>query len=229
MSVAGPVVRPLLLGHSMSSAEGSIGFGAVYLVRAGGRCALFDTGPTGRRRALLRALARHGVGPTDVDVVVLSHAHYDHLQNADLFTRAAVFLHPAESRALVAADPADHLCPPWSRAVLAGLSVHPAVDGAEVLPGVRVLALPGHTEGSVGLCAETAEGVAVLTGDAVSSARALREGRCTRVEFSAAEAAESLHRVARTADLVFPGHDRPFAVRAGCPADYLVPPVRLSA
>jgi N-acyl homoserine lactone hydrolase len=229
VSAPGPVVRPLLLGYAMSSDQGSIGFGAVYLVRAGGRCALFDTGPTGRRRALLRALALHGLGPADVDVVVLSHAHYDHLQNADLFTRAAVLLHPAESRALAAADPADPVCPPWSRAVLAGLAVHPAVDGAEVLPGVWMMALPGHTEGSVGLRVETAEGVAVLTGDAVSSARALREGRCTRVEFSEAEAAESLRRVADTADLVFPGHDRPFAVRDGRPAHYLVPPVALSA
>ena len=224
-----PVIEPLLLGYAMSSDQGSIGFGAVYLARSAGRCALFDTGPAGRRRALLRALARHGLGPADVDVVVLSHRHYDHLQNADLFTRAAVFLHPAESRALVAADPADSLCPPWSRAILAGLPVHRALDRVEVLPGIRVQALPGHTEGSVGLCAETAEGVAVLTGDAVSSAMALREGRCTRVEFSSAEAAASLRRVARTADLVFPGHDRPFAVRAGCPADYLVPPVDLPA
>jgi N-acyl homoserine lactone hydrolase len=229
VSTPGPQVLPLLLGYSLSSDQGNIGFGAVYLVRSGGRCALFDTGPTGRRRALRRALARHGLGPTDVEVVVLSHAHYDHLQNADLFTRADVLLHPAESRALAAADPADPVCPPWSRAVLAGLAVHPAVDGAEVLPGVRLVALPGHTEGSVGLRVETAEGVAVLTGDAVSSARALREGRCTTVGFSAAEAAESLRRVARSADLVFPGHDRPFAVRAGRPADYLVPPVRLSA
>jgi N-acyl homoserine lactone hydrolase len=226
--VTAAVVQPLLLGYGMSSDQGSIGFGAVYLVRAGGRCAVFDTGPTGRRRALLRALARHGLEPADVDVVVLSHAHYDHVQNTDLFRRAEVLLHPAESRILAAADPADPFCPPWSQAVLAGLAVRPALDGAQVLPGVRVLGLPGHTEGSVGLRVETAEGVAVLTGDAVSSAAALRAGRCTRVEFGAAAATASLRLVADVADQVFPGHDRPFRVRAGRPAEYLAPPVELS-
>jgi N-acyl homoserine lactone hydrolase len=222
-------VEPLLIGYGMTSDQGSIGFGAVYLVTAGGRRAVFDTGPTGRRGALLRALAGRGLSPADIEIVVLSHAHYDHLQNADLFRDATVFLHPAESRAMARGKEGDPFWPRWSHAILAGLDVVPAEDGTLVLPGVRVLALPGHTEGSIGLVADTAEGTAVLTGDAVSSARALRTGRCTRADFSADEAVASLHLVARTADVLYPGHDRPFTVRSGLPAEYLMPPVELRA
>jgi glyoxylase-like metal-dependent hydrolase (beta-lactamase superfamily II) len=66
------------------------------LVREPGRTILFETGigaffePAMRarygvvedRHVLLASLAAHGVGPDDVDVVVLSHLHFDHAGGA---------------------------------------------------------------------------------------------------------------------------------------------------
>ncbi|MEV6620821.1 MBL fold metallo-hydrolase, partial [Amycolatopsis sp. NPDC051114] len=159
-----PDVDPLLRGQGQSSDQGSIGFCGVYLVHAGARRILFDCGHAGRRRALLRALGDRGPAPRDIDVLVLSHAHWDHVQNADLFTD--VLIHPAEDLA----PHGDPVTPPWTAAVLGGVSVHPASDGLELAPGVTVTALPGHTAGSIGLTVTTAAGTALLTGDAVPSA-----------------------------------------------------------
>lgn len=62
----------------------------------------------------------------------------------------------------------------------------------------------------------------MLTGDAVPSRRALRRGRPTTAVDD--EAAVRSMRLVRTgADLVFPGHDRPFRLVAGEPRDYLLP------
>jgi N-acyl homoserine lactone hydrolase len=208
------VVEPLLLGYGLSSDQGSIGFCGVYLVHAAGRRILFDCGHTGRRRALQRALRGR-----DVDTLVLSHAHWDHVQNADLFTD--VLIHPDE-------DTSPHgnpVAPPWTSAVLA--RTRPASDGLELAPGVTVTALPGHTAGSIGLTVATAAGVALLTGDAVPSARALRAGRCTNAVDEAA-AARSIALVRARADVVYPGHDRPFTMEAGQPARYLLPRVELA-
>jgi N-acyl homoserine lactone hydrolase len=204
------VVDPLLRGRGQSSDQGSIGFCGVYLVRAAGHRILFDCGHTGRRRALLRALADHGLAPRDIDLLVLSHAHWDHLQNADLFTD--VLIHPAEDLA----PRGNPVLPPWTAAILEGLSVSPASDGLELAPGVTVTALPGHTAGSIGLTVTTAAGTALLTGDAVPSAVALRRGRPSSAVDEEA-AARSIALVRARADVVYPGHDRPFTLEAGTP------------
>src|SRR5262245_26517460 len=164
-------VTALLRGFSISSDEGSVGFCGVYLVRTSELTLVFDTGHAGRRRALLRSLDAHGLTPDDVDTVVLSHAHWDHVQNADLFPMATLLVHPAEL------DAPDPTAPPWTPAVLDGLKQEPARSGQWLAPGVEVVALPGHTAGSIGLAVDTAAGAALLTGDAVSSADALRSGR----------------------------------------------------
>lgn len=212
--MAEAVVETLLLGYGLSSEQGSIGFCGVYLVHAAGQRILFDCGHAGRRRALLRAL-----GTREVDLLVLSHAHWDHVQNADLFPE--VLLHPDE-------DTAPHgnpVAPPWTSAVLGG--VRPASDDLELAPGVTVTALPGHTAGSIGLTVATIAGTALLTGDAVPSARALRAGRCTSAVDEEA-AARSMAFVRSRADVVYPGHDRPFTLEAGQPGRYLLPRVDLS-
>lgn len=154
---------------------------------------------------------------------MLSHAHYDHIQNADLFPHADVLLHPAELDHLAAVPLDDPVTPPWSGAILRPLSVRAAIDGLAVAPGVTVTGLPGHTAGSIGLTVETAAGAALLTGDAVSSARALRSGRCTVVLAGKDAAARSMEHVRVHADLVYPGHDRPFTVVAGAPGRYVLP------
>ena len=109
--------------------------------------------------------------------------------------------------------------------MLGGVSVHPAADGLELAPGVTVTALPGHTAGSIGLTVTTAAGTALLTGDAVPSAGALRRGRCSSAVDEAA-AARSMALVRSRADLVYPGHDRPRRGRAARPV--LAPRVDLS-
>ncbi|MEV6898661.1 MBL fold metallo-hydrolase [Amycolatopsis sp. NPDC051372] len=226
MTDPAPVVETLVLGYGLSSDQGSIGFCGVYLVQTPRRRILFDCGHAGRRRALHRALARHGLGVRDVDTLVLSHAHYDHVQNADLFTHAEVFLHPAE-RDPQAGDP---FTPVWTDAIFSGLALHEGSfddpDGLELAPGVTITGLPGHTAGSLGLTVETADGTALLTGDAVPSSRALRAGRATTAANEEAAAA-SIELVRTRADVVYPGHDRPFTIEAGLPGRYLLPRVDL--
>jgi glyoxylase-like metal-dependent hydrolase (beta-lactamase superfamily II) len=224
-----PSVSVVLNGYLMPSDQGNPAFCGVYLVAgedpAGRRRrVLFDCAHVGRRRLLLTALADRGLTPADIDTVVLSHAHWDHLQNVDLFTRARVLLHEDELRYLDVPAPTDLGTPPWAKAVLGASAVTPTGEGERLLPGVEVIALPGHSPGSIGLAVTTAAGVAVLTGDAVATASVLRAGRCLGTPADAAKADASVARVAALADLVYPGHDRPFRVTGRVPADYLTPP-----
>jgi glyoxylase-like metal-dependent hydrolase (beta-lactamase superfamily II) len=212
-------VDVLLYGYVLSSGQGSAGFCGIYLIRSGTETIVFDTGHAGRRRALVVRLARHGLAPDDVTAVVVSHSHYDHVQNVDLFPRAALFLHPAE----LAGAPGDPARPPWTDHLFRERDVRLVADATEIAPGVRILHLPGHTAGSVGLVADTASGAAVCTGDALSSAAALRAGVPAAVRGDAAQARGSLRRAAALADVIFPGHDAPYQVHGGRPGRYLAP------
>jgi glyoxylase-like metal-dependent hydrolase (beta-lactamase superfamily II) len=219
-----PAVAVLLNGFLLPSDHGNPAFCGAYLVTTPAGRVLYDTGHVGRRRWLLSALHDLGIGPADVDVVVLSHGHWDHVQNVDLFPHAHVLLHADELRHLAAPPPGDLGTPAWTAGILVPLDVAETGDGDEIVPGVRVVHLPGHTPGSIGLAVTTDDGIAVCTGDAVATAGALRSGRSLGRPLDPVRADASVARVAELADVVYPGHDRPFRV-AG---DYLTEAVPIT-
>lgn len=198
------VVTPILSGHLLTSSQGNPAFCSVLLVESAGRLALFDTGHAGRRRHLLEALSAHGVTPGDIEKLVISHGHWDHLQNADLFPSAEVLIHPLERRNLANPPPHDLGTPRWARAILHELAVHEVVEGDEVLPEVQVLELAGHTPGSIGLLADRS----VLAADAVPTLEVLRAGQASGRPYDRSRADAAVSRVAALADVVYPGHDR---------------------
>ena len=61
--------------------------GAAYLIEGLSRTILFDTGGDGY--ILLENMAKLGKNPKDVDLVVISHAHWDHSGGLFAFLREA--------------------------------------------------------------------------------------------------------------------------------------------
>ena len=57
---------------------------------------LFDTGHYSNRSQLLAGLKQRGLTPADVGKVFLSHLHFDHSHNIDLFPDAAVYVSKRE-------------------------------------------------------------------------------------------------------------------------------------
>jgi glyoxylase-like metal-dependent hydrolase (beta-lactamase superfamily II) len=140
------------------------------LVRVGERLALLDTGlglaahspetdgvDHGRRGRLMPELARLGVAPEQVDVVVLSHGHGDHLggnvvAGRPVFPRARYLLDAADFRHFTAAEMLAEW--PFFGEQLLPLREQDRLDMTEgeereILPGVRLLPTPGHTPGHV--------------------------------------------------------------------------------
>lgn len=138
-----------------------------YIIRSHGRTALVDTGAgpfiyetSGK---MLQHAAAAGIDPQDIDTVLFTHIHPDHisgLMDADwkkVFPHAILKMHATEYAFWLDADPiskkiehvkheADHVI----RFMEPYLSQIETFTSGEIFPGVTTVPLPGHTPGHTG-------------------------------------------------------------------------------
>lgn len=196
----------VLRGSNLGLREGFLALANAVLIRTAEGPVLFDTGHYGMRKPLLAALARLGVAPGAVRAVVLSHLHYDHCHNVDLFPEAEVYVSRREWDYAAAAASEDLLIPWMIGELLQRRDLTLVEAEGRLWPGVETLLLPGHTPGLMGLSLETARGRVVLAGDALKYAKEAVAGRCDMALGSAEDGAASIRRILAMAERVVPGH-----------------------
>ncbi|HVQ94932.1 MAG TPA: MBL fold metallo-hydrolase [Mycobacteriales bacterium] len=221
-----PTVEVLLQGFSLDTNVGLAGFCMVTLVEgvdASGerKRILFDPAHVGRRILLWEALAKRGLRPRDIDGVVLSHSHWDHIQNIDVFDHAPIMIHPAERAYSLQPHRNDWATPAWTGTILERQRLVEVAEGDQLLQGVRVVDMPGHTPGGIGLSVETATGLAVVAGDALHHARVALLGENPLIFWDRKAASDTIARVVKMADVIYPGHDRVFRLTADNAVEYL--------
>ncbi|MCL4231004.1 MAG: MBL fold metallo-hydrolase [Dehalococcoidia bacterium] len=193
---------------------GIIGFCTVVLIE-GEKRVLFDSAHVGRRTYMQEQLRVRGLTPDDVDIQVLSHAHWDHIQNLDVCKNAPIIVHPDERAYAWDPHPNDWATPSWTGPVLESVSVIEAGEGYEIMPGCKVIELPGHSPGSIGLEVESEDGTWIITGDAIHAAPIAQAGANPLIFWNQEQAAASIRRVTQSGAIILPGHDRPFRMKNG--------------
>lgn len=205
------VITHLFTGAPAIADKFTPGISTVALVRHAGKTILFDTGPYAYRPIMLARLKRMNVELDAVDMVVLSHAHWDAASNADLFPKAEIILHERELAYAEDIAAHDDQTQAYIGRTLRKLRLRTVSGDTELAPGLRILDLPGHTPGSIGLLV----GEELLAGDAVVCARDAANGKVNGRAFDAAKAQASLARALASAQVIHPGHDRAFRMEAG--------------
>ncbi|HBT1904474.1 TPA: MBL fold metallo-hydrolase [Klebsiella pneumoniae] len=168
--------------HSGLASPETIGIGA-YLIRGRGNTVLVDTGTGGANGVggeLIANLARLGVGPEEIDAILLTHAHPDHIggllsaAGTPAYPNATVFLPTRESAYWLATSTFDNASDRGRRNVLLVRRVLAncaaqirGVDDAEVIAGIRPCPLPGHTPGHTGYRLEAGDTSLLIWGDIV--------------------------------------------------------------
>ncbi len=113
-------------------------------------------------------LAQMGLEPSDFSYVVLSHLHFDHAGNLQMFQDAGahIICHEAERDGALgfAGDfQGAHL-----KVDYAGIDFETVSGDTEILPGVTLLETPGHTWGTMSLRVDLPEtGTMIFTSDAI--------------------------------------------------------------
>lgn len=186
-----PRLRVLREGYLVRDGDSIVdASSSVVLVESTDLRVVVDTGSRADRDGLIGALESHGIGCSDVDVVVNTHLHSDHCGCNDLFPGARFYAHRLES------PEARFLRPE---------------DGAVLAPGVTVMETPGHTLGSISVLVEAGRRHAIA-GDALPT-RANHECHLPpRINVDPRLALASMDRLVSWAEVIVPGHDSPFDV-----------------
>ena len=214
----------LTYGFSLVSDQGPFGFSTISLLTVGDQHVLVDTGPASRRTMLVKSLLGRGLAPEEIDLVVLTHMHWDHCANADLFPNARVLVHPKEIDYASNPRRGDHNVASYFADMLSRLRVEPISDGDRIVEGVSVMDTPGHTKGHVSISVSVDGKDVLVSGDAMPDGGTVRRGLPYNVFWDVDDAAESVEKMVASADVFYPGHDRPFTL-SGDSVGYLEGPI----
>jgi N-acyl homoserine lactone hydrolase len=167
------------------------------------------------------AVRAAGVDPDEVDVVVLTHLHWDHALSLEdhPFPNARIYLQRSELR--YAAAPYPPHAGLYDRVSVKGLLPTFASEYAQVTviegdyeldEGVRILHMPGHTPGLQALLVQAGQTRYVVASDNVpwQSSWGGRDASCwipTGIHVSLDDCYRSMTRLADICDVVLPSHD----------------------
>lgn len=158
-----------------------------FLLRSGDTTVLIDAGlgdldlGWARGGALPSALRAAGATASDIDLVVCSHLHIDHIgwlavDEAPYFPNATVRYGAADWERFVAGADADARSRQIMEVLAAAGRLEPMEgDMLAVAPGLTARHTPGHTLGHYGLVVSSKQARAVLLGDAVECPLQLEE------------------------------------------------------
>ncbi|MDP4024624.1 N-acyl homoserine lactonase family protein [Methylobacterium sp. NEAU 140] len=199
----------------------------VWVVRNDERTVIVDTGfdramAQRRGRTIVRpveeGLARLGIDPGRVADVVLTHLHYDHAGNHDLFPRARFHVQERE----MAFCTGRCMCHREIRQPFAAEDVKAMVDRLfedrvrfrepedALAPGLTLRHVGGHSDGLQVLRVATRRGWIVLASDAAHYYANIGRGLAYPIVFNLGDLFDgyrTLRRLADSDDHIIPGHD----------------------
>lgn len=199
----------------------------VWLIRGPSGTWLVDTGFSQdtagvRGRTWLRcpadAVRLLGEEAEDIRNVIVTHMHYDHAGNCDKFPAAKFHLQDREMQFATGRYMA-HRCMHEAYNVFDVVRmVNQTYQGrvqfhdgdAELVPGISVHLIGGHTMGLQAVRVNTARGWVVLASDASHYYRNMNEDRPFPIVYNMGDMTQgwrSVHALAESPDHVIPGHD----------------------
>ncbi len=214
----------------------------VWYLEGGDQTILVDTGLMGviqseaREQAIggkiytfEEGLARWGLTPEDVDLVVHTHLHNDHCENDAKCVNATFYAHELELAAAYDPHPLDY------RYMAEFIEEQDDADrivkltgDQEIVEGLRVVHTPAHTAGGMTVLVDTAKGTAAITGFCVVrenlepplSVQALDlEVIPPGTHVNAYDAYNQVLRVKSMADILLPLHEPDLAAVDTIPAE----------
>lgn len=192
-------VSVLLVGYGYTDADNRYrADGTCTLISGNGKRILVDTGSPRDKERLLEKLKHHGISPQEINYVVCTHGHVDHVGNLNLFDNAVQMVsHDILQEQDIYTDLPENFKEgaPY------------CIDGENI----QVVCTPGHTPQDVSVIVRGTEfGTVVVCGDLFEH----EDDENLWREFSESpdKHRESRQKVLEIADWIVPGHGKMFKV-----------------
>ena len=229
-------IKPLLLGKHLA-AKGTFTYlvdwekqiwvaNAFWYIKAGNKNILVDTGvsqsdiqkylhgqPYEHIRSFIEALSLAGITAEDVDIVIQTHLHFDHCGHTALCKKAKVIVQEAELK--FAYSPHALFSGSYNTGFLKDLRLQAVTGDRQILPGINVILVPGHSPGTQAVAVETKDGIAIISGFcSIKENFSPPEKIRTRwpvlapgVSVNSLQAFDSALKIKGLADIIIPNHD----------------------
>lgn len=237
-------IHPIVMGSKIfdkSMMTYQHGYGETYVIpiycwyiEGGDKKILADTGEMSpirsqdREKALggkiytfEQGLARWNLSPQDIDVVIHTHLHNDHCENDCKCVNAEIYVHEKELERIHSPHPLDfRYMEDYIEEVEENGQIRVITEDREILPGIRVMHTPAHTEGGLTILISTARGKAAITGFCVieenfNPPKAIKAMEMEVIppgtHVNVYEAYDILMKVKGEADILLPLHEPRFA------------------
>lgn len=205
----------LTYGFALNSNQGSFGYSTNSLITVDGTRILVDTGPGSRRGLLHKQLSDLDLTPDDIDIVLLTHLHWDHCQNTDMFPNSRILVNPVEYDYARNPNPQDHATVKYIADMLEKMKLELVSDGDQITKGVKIIETPGHTKGHISVLADLGGESILIAGDALPDSGTVLRKLPYNVFWDVKDAQESVEKMIDTSHTFYPGHDRPFTFTDG--------------
>lgn len=198
-----------------------------WLIVGGEKTILVDSGPSSNEWAekyhrkltrtedqlLIPALAKKGYRPHDIDMIINTHLHWDHVYGNNDIPNVPIYVQRAEVRyaaAPMARDAntyeADLKSPIFSQFYD---RLHILDGDCEIISGVRIILTPGHTPGSQTVLVDTEKGIHAIASDTLSLSESLNSDPPwpPGIFYDLEVWYHSIKRIQQEAVVILPGHD----------------------
>ena len=168
-----------------------------------------------------QGLAKWNLSPEDIDVVIHTHLHNDHCENDYKCVNAKIYVHEKELERIHNPHPLDYrYLEDYIEDVEQNGQIIPISKDSEILPGIKCLHTPVHTDGGLTVAIDTPGGKAVITGFCVINENFAPPPEIKGMEMDVIppgthvdvyEAYDIMMKIKDTVDILIPLHEPTFA------------------
>lgn len=175
------------------------------------------------------ALGKVDCVPDDIDIIIQTHLHVDHMYNTPKCKNAVVYVQEKELQFALNPHPIFEIGYP--KEIIKKLKFEIIEGDQTILPGIAVMLVPGHTPGGQAVVIETTKGKAVISGfcsimenfnppkdvKTKISPLATYPVIAPGIHTNLFQAYNSVFRVQQVADIIIPLHDPYLALKEQIP------------
>lgn len=187
-------------GVNVKPDKGAFGYASITLLKDGNENILFDTGSYGVRNVIIDLLKKE-----KIDKLFISHLHFDHCSNLDLFKNSKIYISEKELKNLFENNVDSDLYKPLLR-IIDEYDINTFNDEINISNNVKAVLTYGHTIGHSSLEFKQGKRRVLVAGDAIKSLNDYLNSNEYGNAQDPDEYIKTKERIKNNYDVIIPGH-----------------------